>query len=85
MATRNERGGWDLTDDDVAEVMAASFGDDEAPDPPPARLPSSGGAGTDTHFGTDTRYVFSGGGEQGMATGCGGPAPPRAPPGDPLR
>lgn len=25
MATRNERGGWDPTDDDVAEVMAASF------------------------------------------------------------
>jgi len=26
MAERNERGGWDLTDDDVREVMAASFG-----------------------------------------------------------
>jgi hypothetical protein len=26
MATPNGRGGWDLTDDDVAEVMAASFG-----------------------------------------------------------
>lgn len=27
MATPNGRGGWDLTDDDVAEVMAKSFGD----------------------------------------------------------
>lgn len=27
MATPNGKGGWDLTDDDVAEVMAASFGE----------------------------------------------------------
>lgn len=29
MAVPDGRGGWDLTDDDVAEVMAASFRDDE--------------------------------------------------------
>lgn len=30
MAKPNGRGGWDLSDEDLAEVMAASFGDDDA-------------------------------------------------------
>ncbi len=32
MAKPNGRGGWDLTDNDVAEVMAASFGGDDGKD-----------------------------------------------------
>ena len=31
MATQNARGGWDLTDDDLAEVMSASFGQQDTP------------------------------------------------------
>lgn len=33
MARPNGTGGWDLTDEDVAEVMAASFGTEEEPSP----------------------------------------------------
>lgn len=34
MATPNGRGGWDLTDADVAEVMSASFGQQDTPEYP---------------------------------------------------
>lgn len=33
MARPNGRGGWDLTDEDVAEIAALSFGEDEPPKP----------------------------------------------------
>lgn len=32
MATRNANGGWDITDEEAAEVTAASFPDDEPDD-----------------------------------------------------